>query len=134
MGNFDLPPALTALSEGRFELANTGTQPIRSLFLVSIEEQKVRFSSYEELAPGGRLAMKQSDGTTTVDALAASVQAALVKAGLYEKEAVAMVNTWRSSWFGETGTRLFYLLPEIPVLLEIGEGVRSCRRVFKLVG
>ena len=22
-----------------------------------------------------------------------------------------MVNTWRSSWFGETGTRLFYVVP-----------------------
>jgi len=31
---------------------------------------------------------------------------------LYEKEARAMVKTWRSSWFGEDGTRLFYMLPQ----------------------
>ena len=32
--------------------------------------------------------------------------------GLYEKEAWSMVNTWRQSWFGEEGTRLFYILPQ----------------------
>ena len=37
---------------------------------------------------------------------------AIVADGMYEKEARAMVNTWRSSWFGEEGTRLLYLLPQ----------------------
>src|SRR4029079_5306361 len=35
----------------------------------------------------------------------------LTSAGLYEKESLAMVNTWRTSWFGENGTRLLYLVP-----------------------
>jgi hypothetical protein len=35
----------------------------------------------------------------------------LTAAGLYNKEALAMVNTWRASWFGENGTRLLYLVP-----------------------
>jgi hypothetical protein len=39
------------------------------------------------------------------------VKDALVQEGLFEKEAVAMLKTWRSSWFGETGTRLFYVVP-----------------------
>src|SRR4029077_9160312 len=34
----------------------------------------------------------------------------LTATGLYEKEALAMVNTWRTSWFGENGTRLLYLV------------------------
>jgi hypothetical protein len=34
----------------------------------------------------------------------------LCAAGLYEKEAIAMVNTWRTNWFHESGTRLLYLL------------------------
>jgi len=33
-----------------------------------------------------------------------------VEAGLYAKEAEAMVETWRDSWF-EEGTRVFYLVP-----------------------
>ncbi len=34
----------------------------------------------------------------------------LVAAGLYEKEAVAMIETWKDSWFGP-GLRVFYILP-----------------------
>lgn len=36
---------------------------------------------------------------------------ALVAAGLYDKEASAMVNTWQDQWFAEEGTRVLYLLP-----------------------
>ena len=32
-------------------------------------------------------------------------------AGLYEKEARAMVKTWDTAWFGEDGARLLYLEP-----------------------
>ena len=47
----------------------------------------------------------------------------LVRNGLYEKEAAAMVATWGDSWF-EEGTRVFYLVPAavtdtaLPLLLE----------------
>jgi hypothetical protein len=34
----------------------------------------------------------------------------LVSHGLYEREAEAMLNTWRDSWF-EEGLRVFYVLP-----------------------
>jgi len=37
--------------------------------------------------------------------------AELVKQGLYEKEAQAMVNTWQDQWYAEEGTRVLYLLP-----------------------
>src|SRR5262249_28234328 len=35
----------------------------------------------------------------------------LTAAGLYEKEARAMVKTWDTAWFGEDGTRVLYLVP-----------------------
>jgi hypothetical protein len=34
----------------------------------------------------------------------------LISEGLYEKEAKAMIKTWRDSWF-EEGLRVFYVLP-----------------------
>lgn len=34
----------------------------------------------------------------------------LVAQGLYEKEALAMIKTWRDSWF-EEGLRAFYIVP-----------------------
>ena len=38
------------------------------------------------------------------------LEKALVTQGLYEKEAKAMIETWKDSWF-EEGLRVFYLLP-----------------------
>jgi hypothetical protein len=38
------------------------------------------------------------------------LEGALIAQGLYAKEAKAMVDTWRDSWF-EEGTRLFYIVP-----------------------
>jgi hypothetical protein len=111
VGNFDLPLKLTASSGSRFELVNSGRDPIRSLFLIEVDGQAVRFTSFEQVAAGSRLEMTQTGAATSIEALAAAVKDALVEAGLYEKEAVAMVDTWRSSWFGETGTRLLYVLP-----------------------
>jgi len=40
----------------------------------------------------------------------AELEETLVADGLYPREARAMVNTWRDSWF-EEGTRLLYLAP-----------------------
>ena len=37
--------------------------------------------------------------------------AALVGEGLYAREAKAMVNTWKDSWFEENGLRVLYVLP-----------------------
>jgi len=36
---------------------------------------------------------------------------ALVSAGLYLREATAMVKTWKDSWFEEDGVRVLYVLP-----------------------
>lgn len=112
IGNFELPLQLSAEAGGRFELANTGADPIRSLFLVTVEGKSLRFARFDEIRPGERLSLNQSKKESSVDELGEAVVAALVEEKLYEKEARAMVKTWRSSWFGEDGTRLFYLLPQ----------------------
>ena len=45
-----------------------------------------------------------------VEPLLREIEKTLVGQGLYEKEAAAMVKTWRDSWF-EEGLRVFYILP-----------------------
>lgn len=111
VGNFELPLTLTAASDGSFELANSGHDALRSLFLIDVDGPAVRFAQYDQLAAGGHLQLAKSTKLSTIDALGEAVQAALIQEGLFEKEAVAMVKTWRSSWFGENGTRLLYLVP-----------------------
>jgi hypothetical protein len=39
------------------------------------------------------------------------MQGALEKEGLYTREAAAMVQTWRDTWFDEQGLRVLYVLP-----------------------
>ncbi|MEX2285880.1 MAG: hypothetical protein WD648_02250 [Planctomycetaceae bacterium] len=112
VGNFELPLKLTCLSDGQFELVNSGADAFDSLFLVDIVGEQVRFSQVDQIPANGRLVLMQSTESTTTDKLEASIVAALVGHGLYEKEARAMVNTWKSSWFGEQGTRLLYAVPQ----------------------
>jgi hypothetical protein len=48
--------------------------------------------------------------TSTIDDLGRDLEGLLVAQGLYQDEAHAMVETWRSSWF-EEGSRLLYIVP-----------------------
>ena len=43
--------------------------------------------------------------------LGVSMAESLVRAGLFQREAVAMINTWKDSWFAEDGLRVLYVLP-----------------------
>ena len=47
-----------------------------------------------------------------VDAIADDVAGRLVESGLYAKEARAMVNTWRTSYFRTDGLRVLFVLPQ----------------------
>ena len=111
VGNFELPLTLEAGPDGRYELTNSGADEIRSLFLVSVVGEEIRFKHYDGIDGHSSLVLEQSQDVQTVDGLAAAVAKALTSEGLYEKEAWAMVNTWKLSWFGEEGTRLFYSVP-----------------------
>uniref|UniRef100_A0A7C2NTW5 Uncharacterized protein n=1 Tax=Schlesneria paludicola TaxID=360056 RepID=A0A7C2NTW5_9PLAN len=112
LGNFDLPLTLTATHDDGCTLRNSGRDEIRSLFLVSVRGEELRFQQFPRIAAGETLALKLPTQSASTAALSDAVASALVAEGLYEKEAQAMVNTWESSWFGEEGTRLFYVVPQ----------------------
>jgi len=61
------------------------------------------------------------------------LETALVDQGLFPKEAQAMVETWRDSWF-EEGSRLIYILPSRAVdqslPLDIAPAPSAIARVF----
>jgi hypothetical protein len=111
VGNFDLPVRLEGLGEGRFTLTHSGKTPLRYAFLMQVGEdgRTIRFARYENVI--GSVEMALPSQTDTLDHLAGEVTKCLMLDGLYEKEARAMVKTWRSSWFGEPGTRVLYSLP-----------------------
>ena len=61
-------------------------------------------------AAHGETAWKRPALTADLAALTRELERTLTAQGLYPKEARAMIETWRETWF-EPGTRLFYLVP-----------------------
>jgi len=112
LGNFDLPMKLEALGGDRFEVTNSGAEASGSLLLVRIEKGAVRFARHAAVGSNASVEMVLPAQASTVEQLADAMVSELIAAGLYQKEALAMVNTWHASWFGEDGTRLLYLVPE----------------------
>ena len=70
-----------------------------------------------------------------VEVLRQQLKAMLISQGLYEKEANAMLETWRDSWF-EEGLRVFYILPRSTTdeILPINIEPRPSQLVRVLVG
>ncbi len=51
----------------------------------------------------------------SMEALRSEMQAALMREGLFEDEAKALLNTWQISYFKSPGLRLFYICPRVEV-------------------
>jgi hypothetical protein len=99
LGNFELPMKLVARGGDRFAITNNA------------DDASVRFTRLDPISSHGTIEASLPTAESSVDQLAEATARELIATGLYEKEALAMVNTWRSSWFGENGTRLLYLVP-----------------------
>jgi hypothetical protein len=112
LGNFELSLKLLAEGSDHFQVVNSSDDATGALLLVRIEKDRVRFTRIDPIQAHTETKVKLPSAESTVDRLAEATVRELAAAGLYEKEALAMVNTWRTSWFGESGTRLLYLVPE----------------------
>jgi hypothetical protein len=117
-------------SANEITLLNTGNEPLQHLFILGLENQAGRFLQIDSLAAGEQrtLRINPHDSPMSqkqlVSQLGAEVAKSLVKEGLFEREATAMVNTWKDSWFSEDGLRVLYTLPRawtdrvLPIALE----------------
>ena len=112
VGNFALPLKLVALGSDRFEINNSGDEATGSLLLMHINEGLVRFTRIDPIRAHSLVEVTLPENETTVDQLSEAMVQELNATGLYEKESLAMVNTWRPNWFGENGTRLLYMVPQ----------------------
>jgi hypothetical protein len=107
VGNFDLPLAVT-LENKRVTVRNTGKDPIAQLIVFENRDGKVGFQTIDNLSGSTTIDRPALDKTT--DGVIPGLRRALIAAGLFDKEADAMIKTWRNSWF-EAGMRVFYILP-----------------------
>jgi hypothetical protein len=109
-------------------LTNTGADELAQLFVYEIRAGGGAWLDVKYLRPGETrtVSFEAATGARAITAadlslddamkvssprLNTSLLGALTTAGLYPKEAAAMIRTWEDSWFGEPGLRVLYTLP-----------------------
>lgn len=107
VGDFALP--LTVRVEaGRVVVRTTSAQSVGKVILYERRAGASGFVTGE--APAGETRIERPALTNANATPRQELKKLLVAHGLYEREAEAMLETWRDSWF-EEGLRVFYVLP-----------------------
>jgi hypothetical protein len=104
-------PPLTAIlgADGSVAVRNPSGDAIGQVIFFENREGAIGYRFGH--AAGDRLSISAARlGEGSLPALRLALERMLVAKGLYPKEASAMVETWRDSWF-EEGSRLFYIAP-----------------------
>lgn len=124
-------PISAALTEEGVKLTNLGTDPIPGVILLENRAGKLSFTTIGTLT--GPTTVARPTAVSDVKELRAKLIEFLKGTGLYQREAEAMVETWRDSWF-EEGTRVFYVVPPAAVdrilPLTVTPAPASVARVF----
>ena len=112
-------PIQVRLDAGRVTASTSEPEGLHHLFILNVQNGRGAYSYTTALMPDHgplELAMPSMDGVLPldrfVDTISADVGSRLVASGLYRKEAQAMVNTWKSSYFRTDGIRVLFVLPQ----------------------
>ncbi len=118
LGGAALPVAWKGGREETLSCTSDCPEGVRDLFAIRVEGGRGAFRYFPALRRG----LPLRDLTPAPQALeplpqfkarvGRELEQRLTAAGLYPKEARAMVNTWRSSYFETEGTRILFLLPQ----------------------
>jgi hypothetical protein len=130
LASFPVPVSVTMSGEGAVTIEAAG-QGLPHAILFENDGEGVGYRVLGSLR--GRATAKLPGATGTIPALHDELRRLLIAEGLYPREADAMIETWRDSWF-EEGTRLFYILPQAVVdavlPLQIDPAPARVARVF----
>lgn len=131
IGDFQVPLRPIFTSDERIKVSNRSPEPIPLAILFENREGKIGYRTVRSLHESTEIDMPELTGD--LEKLRSELVTELMEFGLYRKEALAMIETWRDSWF-EEGTRLFYIVPRATVdsllPLEIKPAPASTARVF----
>ena len=106
VGDFGLP--LSVRIDGKnLYLRDSGTEKIKNLIVFENRGGRVGFKFIESLSQ--ETVTERPETNKTLPEVYAELEKILVAEGLYQKEAKAMIETWKDSWF-EEGLRVFYVL------------------------
>jgi hypothetical protein len=132
VGNFDLPLSIK-LEENRVRITNEYRENICKVVLFENREGKIGYRIQDMPQTDLMLDRPTLDGK--IEGLREEIKAMLISQGLFEKEADAMLKTWRDSWF-EEGLRVFYIMPRktTDAILPIAIDPKPSELVRVLVG
>jgi hypothetical protein len=109
LGAFQVPLLATEEDDGSILVTNTGKEIVPAVLLFENRDGRVGYRMAGAVSGGTRISPVVLEGNG-MPALERELVKLLVATGLYEKEAQAMVDTWRDSWF-EEGSRIIYIVP-----------------------
>jgi len=107
-----LPVSAMVSADGTATVKADGPAPLGTIVRFDRRHGKLGYSIAETKRSRATLATPALTGD--LDTLASRLESLLTAEGLYPREARAMVDTWRDSWF-EEGTRLLYIVPRATV-------------------
>ena len=116
VANFDVPLTTVVLDDDAIRVTNIGNSPLPVVIAFTNRGGKLGYRVERDVARNVTIPAPTLDGT--IGSLRRDLEAVLVAEGLFEKEAAAMVETWRDTWF-EDGTRVFYVYPRSTVDAEL---------------
>lgn len=119
VANFTQPLSVVCGEKCSYEIRNNSAADVSHVFLVSIKQGgKGKYAFLQKLEAGKSKSttLELNENCLTPEMLVRRIseelQVCLEMEGLYKKEAAAMIKTWKSSWFTEVGTRVFYIVPQ----------------------
>jgi hypothetical protein len=131
IADFDIAVQPKFLPDGKLEIRNAGPDAVGFAILFENRGGKTGYRVIRDLR--GSTLLDSPDLTADVGSVHQELAGALTAAGLYSKEAAAMIETWRDSWF-EEGMRIFYLVPrkivDAVLPLKIAPTPAATERVF----
>ncbi len=108
VGRFTPPLTAIVRSDEAIDVRNDTGEPLGTVVLFENRGGTTRYQIRQ--ATGASIRVSGQAPRGELPALYDALERMLVSAGLYPKEAAAMVATWRDSWF-EEGTRILYIVP-----------------------
>lgn len=115
LGRFDMPVRTKSTGGNAFTITNESDDALPAVFVLHVSARGGTVRNLGELPAGGTVVAsptpKEMPLANYEEAAHRQVKEALVASGLYEDEALAMVNTWRRSYFKTPGTRVLYVAP-----------------------
>jgi len=119
LGNYDSPLRVTAAADPQRLTLNkpVAWQSGAPAFVMRVTESQGAFMRVDRLPDSGsaEVGLPDAQALLPLDAFIAQLSQEVTRAlrgtGLYDDEATAMVNTWRTQWFGTPGVRVLYVAP-----------------------